>query len=564
MEGLRKLLKLLSRAGEELGSTLDLQETLKRACRVPVPVLADWSVVFLKGKDGGLSFSECCHRDESLAKKMRDYFIANPQEFFEADKITMAIRRGHPFFANSTLAWEYETHRVSHLLYLPLSHRKEVFGILCLGVDHPRHFSSEDVQIAEEIGQRAAVAIENASLFERTQRAERELALAVKNVEAANQAKSQFLANMSHEIRTPLGAILGFVDLLLQSDAREEEKADWAQRVKTNGEHLLKLINDILNLSKVESGRFEFQIEEVDFTEFIQDINSTFSLIAKAKGLAFQIELLGPVPSLIKVDPTRLRQILTNIIGNAIKFTERGSVLVEIQYVNEELNFIVSDTGQGLDAVQAAKLFRAFIQGDISHAKTGTGLGLVLARKLARLMGGDVKLLSSWPGKGSKFRIYIRPELADSQPMVDKLVYAPASQASEKVETIRLDGKCILVVDDAADNQVLMHRILTHQGAEVYLAKSCEETLDRIQKIKFDLVLMDIQMPGRNGYETTQLLRQKGVNIPIIALTAHALPKEREKSFAAGFNDHLTKPIDRPKLLETIYRYLNPCGSSRE
>lgn len=558
IEGLRKLLSLLGRASEELGSTLNIDETIERTCCVPVPSLADWSVVFLRDSEtGGLYFANCCHRDRSAQNKMLDFFSKNPRNFFETNEITMAIRRGHPVFVNRTPDWEYDYHRVSHLLYLPLSHRKGVLGLICLGLDHPRHFSAEDVQIAEEISHRAAVAIDNAQIYQQTTKAEQELAGAVRTVEAASEAKSKFLADMSHEIRTPLGAILGFVDLLLEPDCSEEEKADWGQRVKTNGEHLLRLINDILNLSKVESGKLDLAYEPIELVPFVHDIESIFLMSAKNKGIDFKVHLLGPVPSIIKTDPTRLRQILTNIIGNAVKFTDKGFVTVGIQFVDNELNFIVTDTGQGLAPKQAAKLFRAFEQGDISHAKMGTGLGLVLARKLARLMGGDVKLLSSWPRRGSQFRVYIRPEIPASAKMIERLTYIHPVQKPFNPDHFRLDGKIILVVDDAQDNRVLLQRILTRQGASVLTACCYDEALDIVNKNRLDLVLMDIQMPGKDGYEATRELRQKGIQVPIIALTAHALPDEKEKTLKAGFNDHITKPFDRLHFLETIYSYLN-------
>jgi two-component system, sensor histidine kinase len=385
------------------------------------------------------------------------------------------------------------------------------------------------------------------------------LANAIKNAEASSEAKSQFLANMSHEIRTPLGAILGFVDLLLLPDAKDEERADWAQRVKTNGEHLLKLINDILNLSKVESGKVDLANEEVDLAPLLTDIEGSFALGAKSKGIEFKVHLINAIPSCVKTDSTRLRQILTNIISNAIKFTDKGFVSVGTEYKDGVLYFTVTDTGPGLTQEQADRLFKPFNQADMAHAHTGTGLGLVLARRLARLMGGDVELLSTGPGKGSQFKISVQVEPVAEKPMLQNLVYtAPcADEKSKRAESLRLDGKNILVVDDAPDNQILMSRILTRQGAAVAVAGNCETAIKAIELNHFDLILMDIQMPGKDGYETTKILREKGLRAPIIALTAHALPHEREKSLKAGLDDHITKPIDRQNFLETISHYLS-------
>ena len=555
-EEMHKLLNLLARATEELGASLDFHTSVERASRIAVPMLADWSCLFLfENTDTRMRMAACHHRNPEARARMLGYFNGHEREFSSHAEVKEITLQGQPVLSSVDGAI---TGRDSEVLYLPLQSRRELLGFVCLGVESPKVFLAEDVMIAQELCLRSGIALENAQLYERAVRTEERLAEAKRIADEANQAKTEFLANMSHEIRTPLGAILGFVDFLLGPDQSEEERLDCAQRIKNNGRHLLRLINDILDMSKVESGKFELHEETCDLVSLVADLDSTSRPNARTKNIDLRFQLAGPVPSHFRTDPTRLHQIVANVVGNAVKFTERGAVTVSIGYIEKAgyLYFDVADTGLGLSTMQAARLFSPFAQGDSSHATKfgGTGLGLAVSRKLARLLGGDLELVSSEPGSGSVFRLLISPEPAEGAMMLSSLPAktSEAAQAHANAPATRLDGLKILVVDDSIDNQALVSRILRQSGAEPVMAADGESALRHVESGGLALVLMDIQMPGKDGYETTRELRTSGHRLPVIALTAYARPQEKELCLEAGCDAHLTKPIDRSELLRTI------------
>lgn len=395
---------------------------------------------------------------------------------------------------------------------------------------------------------------------QRFQRTQSELLKAKLEADAANRAKTNFLANMSHEIRTPLGAILGFSELLLAEDLTPSESLNYLTTIRRNGKLLSQIIDDILDLSKVEAGYLEIEKLEIHLPDLLEDINATLGLRASEKGIRFSISNRGAIPQKIASDPTRLKQILFNIIGNAIKFTERGAIDVTIGLCHEDLlEFLVRDTGLGMDPGQAERIFEPFIQSDSSTTRKygGTGLGLALSRRLAKSLGGNVTLLESVPGRGSTFRITINPGAMEATHLIDRLeIKKKTIEETSRISGIRLDGLRILVVEDAYDNQILVGQILRSAGATVSSANNGREGLERALKNQYDLILMDIQMPEMDGLEATRKLREQGVKIPILALTAHALSEEKERCRLAGCDDHIAKPIDRSILLERIFEFL--------
>lgn len=371
--------------------------------------------------------------------------------------------------------------------------------------------------------------------------------------EEASLAKSRFLANMSHEIRTPLGAILGFADLLQVGKLSEVEQSEYISTIRRNGDLLLHVINDVLDFSKIEAGKLDLEMQDVPTKELVTGVIRALGLKAQEKQLQLTCLIHDNVPKRLQTDPNRLVQILMNIVGNAIKFTQKGQIEVVVQLRQEHehslLVFSVHDTGRGIAPHEISRLFEPFAQADNSMSRTygGTGLGLVLSRQLARALGGDVVIASSEWGKGSTFEISVRAHPASSSTMA-------VSSASDP-EKIDLSSVSVLLVDDSRDNRRLVSHLLQRSGAQVDTAGDGTEAVSKAMESEYDVILMDVQMPGMDGCEATSQLRKQGLGRPIIALTAHAMADEKRRCLAAGFTDHLAKPIDVRKLLETVRRY---------
>lgn len=382
--------------------------------------------------------------------------------------------------------------------------------------------------------------------------------------EAANHAKTQFLANMSHEIRTPLNAIMGFTELLVDPATPNDEKTRSVGIVRRNCHSLMKIVDEILDISKVEAG--ELMIEEVEtpLLDVLNELKNVLSVEAAKKDVRLAVVMATRVPTHVMTDSTRLRQILLNMIGNAVKFTNQGQVVVHVSCEEARadqhgITFRIVDTGVGIDPTATGKLFQPFSQADTSTTRLfgGTGLGLLLSRKLARALGGDVRLISSVPGQGSTFevslgvRVLPTSEWSRETPPHET---APAAFGDVgKAEVLR--GKRILLVEDAEDNQFLIKQFLSRTGAIIETANNGREGINKALAGEYEVVLMDIQMPLIDGYQATTELRQAGYTRPIIALTAHALNEERERSLKIGCNSHLTKPISRRQLIETLVEH---------
>jgi PAS domain S-box-containing protein len=392
--------------------------------------------------------------------------------------------------------------------------------------------------------------------------------------EAATRAKSEFLANMSHEIRTPLTAILGFAEILVEQ-VRDPESVASAETVRRNGEFLLRLINDILDLSKVEAGKLDVECVDCSPQAIVADVAAMVRVQAGAKGLPVAVAYDGPIPATIRSDPTRLRQILLNLLGNAVKFTEVGSIRLVARLVQDRdrparLCFEVVDTGIGLDLAQIARLFEPFCQGDATTSRRfgGSGLGLAISRRLARFLGGDIQV-TSIPGKGSKFSLTVATGPLEGVPLLqytDRPAGEPEPPCGEVASPPRRLDCRILLAEDGPDNQRLITFLLKKTGAEVTVACDGQDALDKAQacpagRRPFDLILMDMQMPVMDGYEATRRLRQAGYDGPIIALTAHAMKYDRDKCLEAGCDDYLAKPVNRDKLLETVSQYAGQASS---
>ncbi len=385
-----------------------------------------------------------------------------------------------------------------------------------------------------------------------------------KNVElmAATQAKSVFLATMSHEIRTPLTAIIGFAEASLDSDQSIQDRVLNTKTIIRSGRHLLKIINSILDLSKIEAEKLETECVEVSPFEVLADVESIVRPQAEEKGLRFQIKYALPLPKLIVSDPLRLKQILINLACNAIKFTDTGHVVINVVFDENTKNikFTVNDSGIGMTAEQLAKIFEPFTQADSSTTRRygGTGLGLSLSKALAKHLGGDITA-KSLMNTGSQFALCLNSGVGNGADMVRTAEQIPRTS---KEDEINLDAELgiycgkILLAEDNPDNQRLLTHLLGKLGVELDIVANGKIAVDKASNCRYDLILMDMQMPVMGGLEAVSVLREKGYSHPIVALTANAMRKDKEECLQIGCNDFLTKPIDRQALYAVANKFL--------
>ena len=422
-------------------------------------------------------------------------------------------------------------------------------------------------QLAEALTAKwESIRAQKAQLHE-LERKNKELSQAEKAAKAASRAKSQFLTNMSHEIRTPLNAMLGFVDFVCDGDISAEDREKYERTIKESGDHLMRLLDEVLDLARVEARRIDLSRNEINPLELAREVGWTFMPQASDKDLKLGLEVLSALPQRFVNDASRIKQILIQLVGNAVKFTQTGEIVLELEASEDEMRWTVADTGPGIPEDQQKTVFDAFHQADnsLTRESGGLGLGLALVQRIAGYMGGRVTLEST-PGQGSRFTLHLPTNGAC-------LVDVPSEQRSleRRVAVVNrpevpdsLDCR-VLIVEDVKLNRLLLSKILRKAGASIEAVENGLEGVEAVRRAHaegqpFDLVLMDMQMPVMDGYTATETLRQEGIQVPVVALTAHAMKGDRERCIEAGCDDYATKPIDRVALVELCGELLRDKG----
>lgn len=550
----------LLQASNVLTSSLDYEQTLASVTDLCVPTLADWAFIDLIDEDGSSRRVHVAHvdpADRKLAAEVSKY-AAKPQ--FTNHPPAKGLFGGEtlliPEFTNEMLikAAQNDEHQAvmravnpKSLIVVPLMSRMACLGALTLITSESgRRYMKRDLKIAKELAQQAATAVDNARLFNEAQQ--------------ANIAKSEFLANMSHEIRTPMTSVLGYAELLRER-IDDSEAGQHLAIIRRNGEFLLDIINDILDLSKIEAGKLEITPERFDLARLIEDVRSVMEVRAKERGLRLEIQYLNKIPVQIESDPKRLKQILINLVGNAIKFTRQGEVRLQIRFEADKpqpLQIKIVDTGIGIALEKQKQLFKPFSQGDASVAREfgGTGLGLVISRRLASLLGGDIDVKSS-VDQGSEFTVSLAVGNISDIPIMHPKAPIEATKIGTQTKELVLTSH-ILVVDDRRDIRFLSKQLLNKAGASV---DEAEDGMIAVKHIRGcldsgklpDLILLDMQMPNLDGYQTAQQVRAIGYKGPIIALTADAMQGDMKRCIECGCNAYLSKPIDAHRLVELVH-----------
>jgi len=518
-------------------------------------ILHDLEGGFSNGNPAAVKLFGCRDEGQFIAKEPQDISPEYQPDGQKSDEkslklIEIAVKKGSHLFE-----WKFRRIDGTEFFATVLLTRMELKGKLILQAtirDITEQKQAEDTlkkarDETEAVNNQLKKAIKHAN----------QLAL---DATEASKAKSDFLANMSHEIRTPLNAIIGFTDILSKMSLNEPEK-DYVRTVNTSAQNLLTIVNDILDFSKIEAGKLDTEMINCSLEELLGDINSMLRPSAIQKGLEFEILHKSRLPAYICTDPTRLRQCLTNLVNNAVKFTHEGYVHVmvsEIQYQGKPyIKFEVEDTGIGIAPEEQTRVFDSFSQASTSTTRKfgGTGLGLTITKRLTELMGGTINLQSE-PGRGSVFTILMPTGLdTASQPALGERNLASYSGGDTPGEKVKYSGN-VLVAEDNQANQKLIELLLKRAGISAIIVADGQQAVDAATAQIFDLIFMDMQMPVMNGYDATVILRRGGCKVPIVALTANAMKEDKNKCLAVGCDAYLSKPVDIGQLNTILSQYL--------
>jgi len=549
----------LARMAATLSRSLDYQETLKGVANLAVPDIADWCAVDIVQEDGQIARLAVAHIDPAkieLARLVRERY-EDATAFYS---VPYVIRTGTPAIVPeitdemivAVAKGDKERIRLIRALGLmsyicvPLMARGRALGALTLASARSgRRYTDEDVHFAEDVASRAAMTVENARAHQQLQN--------------ANRLKDEFLATLSHELRTPLNAILGYSRLLAAGIVTGEKVTGAVDTIERNATALTQLVEDILDVSRIVSGKLRLNVQPVDLSSVLHDAVATVMPAAEAKRILLHTVLDRQV-GLVSGDPDRLRQIVWNLLSNAVKFTPRhGHVQLRLERVDSSVEIVVSDTGIGIAPDFLPHIFERFRQADSGTARqhAGLGLGLAIVRNLVEMHGGTVHAASGVDSPGATFRVKLPLMAVHSEPPLDATRVHPRQEGTAPAGAlVDLSGTHVLVVDDDPDAVTLLKEILNAAGARVTSASSARAALDTIQEARPDVLVTDVGMPVMDGFELIERLRRSDDtalrDIPAAALTAYARTEDRAKAQQSGFEMHLAKPIDPADLVAAV------------
>jgi signal transduction histidine kinase/CheY-like chemotaxis protein len=567
----RQRAAFLAEAGATLAASLDYERTLAAVARLAVPQIADWCAVDVVGDGGKLQRLAVAHIDPAkveLTRRLQQQYPENPEARSGVHEV---LRTGKPAMMSTIpeALLEAAARDAEHLqmirelaltsyICVPLSAHGRTFGAMTFVMaESGRHYTEDDLPFAESVASRAALAVDNARAYQ--------------GASEANRLKDEFLATLSHELRTPLNAILGYSRMLRLQMLTGDKAARAIETVERNAVSLRQIIEDVLDVSRIVSGKLRLNVQPVDLPNVIQDAVTTVQPAADARGVRIQM-LLDPLVTPVSGDPDRLVQVVWNLLSNAVKFTPRGGrIQLRLERVNSHVEIVVSDTGRGIPPEFLPYIFERFRQADSGPAREhgGLGLGLAIVRQIVEMHGGTVHAASEGPDRGATFRVKLPLTIVHAEPDLEAVRVHPRSDRFRADITFerQLEGLRVVAVDDEADALGLLRTILEAAGAHVTTVDSAPQALVALAADPPDALIADIGMPAMDGFSLIREVRQSlpppARHVPALALTAYARSEDRIAVLAHGFQMHVAKPVDPAELVLAVARLAQRAGSER-